>query len=110
MINCDYENYACRGGFAITAIEFLMNEGTTDSSCVDYINDQDTCRFQCDNTNDKYLKYYCKPNSMTINTDVYSIQRNIYNHGSVVVTVMVYEDIYNYKGGIYEYTTGERIG
>lgn len=38
------------------------------------------------------------------------IKEALYNYGPLVTTLEVYNDFYSYKNGVYEYTTGSRLG
>ena len=38
------------------------------------------------------------------------MQRDIIENGPVMIGLMVYEDLYNYESGIYEYTAGQLVG
>ena len=38
------------------------------------------------------------------------IQREIYANGPVLVGLMVYEDLYSYRDGVYHYTAGGFVG
>ena len=48
MVNCDFENFGCEGGYVIPAIDFLITDGTTTNKCVKYKNEDSQCVFQCD--------------------------------------------------------------
>lgn len=39
MVNCDFENFGCEGGYVIPAIDFLITDGTTSNKCVKYKNE-----------------------------------------------------------------------
>jgi hypothetical protein len=107
MIDCDFENFGCMGGYMIPAIDFLITEGVTTFDCMAYQNNvMDGCTFRCDDETKPYEKYYCKAGSLKIETDRWEMQRDIYENGPVMVGLMVYEDLYNYESGIYEYTAG----
>lgn len=45
MINCDFENFGCKGGHVIPAIDFLITVGTTTYKCFSYKNDNSECAF-----------------------------------------------------------------
>ena len=111
MVNCAFENYGCAGGYLIPAIDFLVSEGVAPEICVPY-EERDTmkCSSKCSVDERfakiKYQKYYCKPGSLKISTNVREIQKEIYENGSVVVSLLVYEDFYNFKEGIYHNVAG----
>ena len=45
MVNCDFENFGCKGGYVIPAIDFLITEGATTNKCVPYKNQNSKCVF-----------------------------------------------------------------
>jgi hypothetical protein len=77
MINCDFENFGCMGGYMVPAIDFLMTEGTSSNECLAYQNKKNDCTFRCDKEKDKYQKYYCKPGSLKIFTEIEDMQTEI---------------------------------
>lgn len=96
----------------IPAIDFLMTEGVTTFDCMAYMEEThvDGCSFRCDDEEKPYDKYYCKAGSLNIETDRWEMQRDIIENGPVMIGLMVYEDLYNYESGIYEYTAGQLVG
>ena len=38
MVNCDFENFGCDGGFLITTMDYLQVEGLVQKECVPYKN------------------------------------------------------------------------
>lgn len=57
-----------------------------------------------------YEKYYCQPGTMRIATSVTEIQDELQTNGPMMVGLVVYEDFYSYKSGVYHYTAGEIVG
>jgi len=106
MVNCDFENFGCNGGYMVPAIDFLITEGVTHNECMSYQGGPEKCHFRCDDDTDHYDKYYCKPGTLNIETEIAGMQKDLYENGPIMVGMMVYEDLYNYEEGIYEYTTG----
>jgi cathepsin B len=70
MVNCDFENFGCNGGYMVPAIDFLITEGVTHKGCMDYTGAQNSCSFRCDDQDGNYDKYYCKPGSLNIATSI----------------------------------------
>ena len=111
MVNCNYENYGCMGGFLLTSIDYLMAEGAVSNTCVPYIDNQATCGYECsDGTRDQYEKYYCQPGSLAIAVTFDEIKRELVNHGPMLMGLVIMEDFYSYAGGVYKYTVGENVG
>ena len=46
---------------------------------------------------------------MKMETEVYKMQKDLIENGPITMTLNVYEDLYAYDGGIYEYTAGALI-
>ena len=75
MVNCNFENKACNGGNINTAINYLIDEGTTSAACNAYTTEIGKCNWECDTVANKryketYEKFYCKPNSFKIETEI----------------------------------------
>jgi len=86
MVNCNYENYGCYGGYLITSVDYLMVEGTVSNTCVPYIENHAVCNFNCsDGTRNGYDKYYCKPGSMEIAITEEEIKWNLVNNGPMLM-------------------------
>ena len=47
---------------------------------------------------------------MKIITSIEEMQREIYKNGPIIVGLIVWEDMYNYRSGIYSPTYGEIVG
>ncbi len=110
MVSCDFENYACDGGFLAPSLEFLTTEGVVSDTCVPYKDKSGKCTHKCQNKDEEYKKYYCKPGTMKILTDPETIQEELMNHGPMMVGLSVFEDFLSYEKGVYEYTAGQMIG
>lgn len=111
MVNCNYENYGCMGGYLITSIDYLMVEGSVPNTCVPYIDNQALCSYQCsDGTRNDYKKYFCEPGSLELAITYDEIKRELVKNGPMLMGLSIYEDFMNYESGIYKYTTGSNIG
>ena len=45
MVDCAFEQYGCMGGYLIPAVDFLVAEGVTTSSCKPYKDKDDMCKY-----------------------------------------------------------------
>ena len=77
MVNCNYENYGCMGGYLMTTIDYLMTEGVVPRDCIPYQEARDFCTYRCYDGLSDYDKYYCKPGSMLIATTHDQIKREL---------------------------------
>jgi hypothetical protein len=110
MVACSLDSYGCDGGFLVSSVDFLVNEGVTTEQCLPYKDKDSRCNFKCSNKSESYTKYYCKPGTLKVATDIESIQKELYNHGPMMVGLTVWEDFLSYASGIYEYTAGDLVG
>lgn len=110
MVSCAFEQYGCMGGYLIPAVDYLVSEGVSTSSCRPYKDKDELCKYECDNEELPYEKYYCKPGSFKVMTTVEEIQKELYENGPVIVSLNVWEDFLNYGGGVYEHVSGGWIG
>jgi cathepsin K len=49
MVSCDYENYACGGGYLLSAVDYLESEGVATETCMPYQDKETSCTFTCQN-------------------------------------------------------------
>ena len=109
MIDCAFGNYGCLGGYLIPALDHLVSDGVVTHACKPYTTHLNKCTQTCSVTDVPFEKYFCKEGSVKLLTSRSQIQQEIMQHGSVVSSVMVFEDFMNYQDGIYEYTTGSLV-
>ena len=48
MINCNYENFGCTGGYLMTTIDYLQIEGLVSNTCVPYAEKVNQCSYRCE--------------------------------------------------------------
>lgn len=48
MVNCNFENYGCSGGYLMTSIDYLQIEGLISNQCTAYKGAVGTCSYACD--------------------------------------------------------------
>jgi cathepsin B len=111
LVNCNYENYGCEGGYLMSSMDYLMTEGSVNQKCMPYVGTTETCTYRCaDGTMDDFQRYYCKPGTLTISTTYDEIKRDLMDNGPVMVGLTMYEDFMNYESGIYRYAAGQEVG
>ena len=111
MVNCNYENYGCAGGYLVTSVDYLMVEGGVPEQCVPYEDTMNQCTYRCsDGGKTAYDKYYCKPGTIEIAVNYDEIKRELVENGPMLMGLQIMEDFMNYESGIYKYTTGDNIG
>ena len=110
MVNCDFNNYGCNGGFLAPSLTYLISDGLVSEDCLPYKNSAGLCSYKCDGTSSQYKKYSCKPGSMTILTSAEQIKQDIMTNGPMMVGFTVYDDFMSYSSGIYEPTVTSVAG
>jgi cathepsin B len=110
MVNCDFSNFGCNGGYLTPSLGYLMAEGVVSEDCIPYENSAGFCGYKCTESSKKYRKYACKVGSSVFPTKVDDIKYDLMTNGPMMVGFTVYEDFMNYKTGIYEHLAGGVAG
>jgi len=112
MVACDNGDMGCNGGWLWSAWDYLESPGIVTDTCLPYTSgtgDEGRCIKQCA-TGGAFTKYKCKKGSVVEATTPSQIKSNIYKMGPMETAFQVYEDFLQYKGGIYQYTSGNFAG
>jgi len=107
-VSCSDDD-GCDGGNAYYAYEYMKDttypdDGALPESCFPYTASNNVCNNKCSDWRDKLIKritdydYYSDPSNTQI--------KSLVNQGPVCISFDVYEDFYDYDGGVYEYTWG----
>ena len=79
MIDCDFENFGCEGGYIVPSIDFLTTDGVSTLECSPYTQKTHNCELKCRkpdgrlNDDLRYEKYFCKAGTFKILTTVEEI-------------------------------------
>ena len=96
-----------RGSLLSYGMSSMRNQGTPDESCAMYV----AGRLGLDNQGIKCHNYRERLFSINDYSQYYGSRiKNALQNGPVLTAMTVYEDFFNYKSGIYRYTTGSRAG
>lgn len=109
MVNCDFENFGCQGGYLINTIDYLQIEGLVSDQCVPYASRPSRCDYRCSGIGTPE-RYYCKKHSMKALTTNEEIMSELELNGPMMMGLMIYEDFLNYESGIYKHVAGEQVG
>lgn len=107
LIDCDFDDYGCDGGWPQTAWEYLRNKGVPSDQCYPYKAYGQSCTQKCTDGSGWNL-YKAKDVRQYKNTD--DVKTDIMANGPVETWFAVYEDFYNYNSGVYIPTSTELIG
>lgn len=112
MVTCDNGDMGCNGGWLFAAWDYLETTGVVTDSCAPYTSGtgkEGKCLKSC--TDGKtFKKYKCKSGSVVEATTPKQIKSNLQTAGPMETAFQVYEDFFQYKGGIYHYTSGMFAG
>lgn len=112
LVNCDYLDHACNGGFLTTPFIYYALVGAQEESCYGEYNSGNTG----DRTEVCFIKKWnCPVTKASINTIRWlttpqAIKEELYKNGPINTGFKVYKDFLNYKSGIYTQTTDELLG
>jgi cathepsin B len=112
LVSCDTRDHGCQGGNLGNAWNYLEGTGAATEDCEPYVSGHGSvpsCPSKCSN-GATIRKYKCKSGSVQAARGVSQIQSLIQASGPVETGFTVYEDFFNYKSGIYHYTSGSVKG
>ncbi len=107
LISCCASANGCSGGSTLDAARFLYTAGTYYENCFTYQSDDIPCDESCSEWRDySFIIQSYQPITWTLA----ALKEAIFLHGPIQSTMDVYEDFYSYSDGVYEYTTGDKLG
>ena len=68
MVNCNFENFACGGGYLMTTIDYLQVDGLVSRECKPYLGVPKRCNYKCDDPAIEFQRYYCSIGSLKVMT------------------------------------------
>jgi len=107
MVDCYMNQLGCSGGFAPTLWKDISVQGMVPETCVPFVARDEECPTTCEDgtpINSLTKIKVTNPISPWGNTDESreaAIQQEIYNHGPVAATMLVFDDLYKLSGSIY---------
>jgi cathepsin B len=112
IVACASANTGCSGGSTLNAFRYLSEFGVPTEKCQAYTAGKSGhaygCTTTCDDPDVFDKKYRCE--SLWYDTSTDGIKAEIKANGPVETTMLVYEDLVNYYGGIYTHVAGELLG
>ena len=114
ILACDEKDWGCSGGYPDRAWDFLSDDGVLTDEWFPF-ESKDGHRAQCpfqekwvSSDDVEYKKYYSQVFKW-FNGEA-NIQTEIMSNGPVQTEFQVYGDFLNYKEGVYQHTTGGKLG
>ena len=103
---------SCNGGYIGSASNYIRNTGLPPESYFPYTatSSDDSCSYALPGWEDftSRIDSWLYITNSSVSVD--SIKNALHMYGPLVTTLDVYNDFYSYKNGVYEYTTGKRLG
>lgn len=112
MVSCDRGDMGCNGGWLDAAWEYLESTGIVSDSCFPYTagaGKAPKCATTC-SSGEPWKKYKCQTGSIVEATTPAQIKAEIFKNGPMETGFTVYQDFFNYKGGVYRHTSGGMAG
>lgn len=113
MVECDTGNYGCDGGYLDRAWDYFESSGVVTDECLPYASGSGvspTCATSCANPAAAFQKYKCVGGSRVECNDAYCIKKEISANGPMETGFDVYQDFFNYAGGVYKHVAGGYAG
>lgn len=109
LVDCDRGNNGCNGGQLPSAWSFMSVFGVADETCRPYKAVDQHCTNLCDDGSNPKLYYAAGASTFGVN-DIESAMVEIMTNGPIEAAFSVYQDFYDYEGGIYQYSYGDYLG
>jgi C1A family cysteine protease len=93
----------CDGAYSPGPYEFITTYGTLPESCFPYVSGSGSvppCSDKCSNWEDLIIQI---DGWHTVASDITSIKNALVQHGPLVAGMIVYDDFFDYSGGVYEH-------
>lgn len=104
IVSCDKTCMGCNGGWLKNVWRYLANHGAALDSCLPYRSQEGVstqCTDKCEDGS--AVKRYVAKDFNSCEKDVNCIKNEIYANGPVETGFTVYNDFFNYAGGIYQH-------
>ena len=109
LVSCDPKDYGCSGGFLRYAIGYIEQYGVVADKDYPYTSGRTGRSGSCKSTAGM-TKYFVKKGSSRGATTASAIKNEIEKNGPCETRFNVYNDFFNYKGGVYSHTSGGLAG
>lgn len=120
LVSCSALNFGCNGGNLALAWAYLWWSGITTDACFPYVSGDGhvpSCPSKCPGKSGVDLKqdkhYASKIYPLWVDLPSHRItgmKQDLYEHGPIQAGFSVYEDFIQYKGGVYQHTSGDFLG
>jgi cathepsin B len=110
MVSCDTTDYGCGGGYMFNAWQYLYNSGVVSESCFPYTAGsgiEAPCKSTCSD-GAAFTKYKCQAPYRV--DGVEAIKTELSTNGPLEGAFTVYNDFFNYAGGVYHHVSGGIAG
>ena len=111
LVSCDKNNFGCQGGYLDKAWAFMQQTGVVTDECYPYTSgtsgDSGSCSSTC--TGSGKWETYKADNYHRAGSEKAAMQA-IQKQGPIEAAFTVYQDLMNYKSGVYQHKTGGMLG
>ena len=109
LLSCSGAGNCQQGGYIGSAAIYIQSTGLPFESCYPYTGTNGDCSSACANWQSSTYKI-SNWNWVTTSAPTVNALKNALTYGPLVTTFSVYNDFYNYSGGIYSHTSGGYLG
>lgn len=119
LVSCDDVSSGCNGGYSRKAWDYIMNHGLVTETCFPYTSGKTQSSGKCLTKDNECVKapgkdredfeLFTAQDTRSV-PSVVAAKEAIIKNGPIVASFQVYEDLMNYRGGIYVHKTGGLLG
>ena len=110
LLSCSGAGNCEQGGYIGSASSYIQNTGLPLETCYPYTVTNGNCGDACSNWQSSTYKIASWNWVAQTSPTVDALKNALSTYGPLVTTFSVYNDFYNYSGGIYSYTSGGYLG
>lgn len=111
-ISCDSSDWGCNGGQPSNVWKYMSDTGLTTDECTPYVSldgkTNGTCSSTCSSSCMHYKKYKCGHSNFYRGFD--NIKKGIMLYGPAHTVMLVWQDLLQYKTGVYKHIEGNLMG
>lgn len=110
LVSCDENDFGCNGGSMVNSWKYLLENGVVSDTCYPYESGTGSvpaCRQTCVNQ-EEWVKYKAADSNVFYGPDAF--KEEIQKNGPVHTHFEVYNDFFDYAGGIYRHVSGGLAG
>lgn len=107
-----YGPFGCGGGYSKDVLTHIRDNGVVMESCYEYVGVEGDCPDDCPDSGANPVLHFpiVAVGELTGFPADADVMQEIYDHGPVATSLNIYQDFFDYSGGVYEHVAGYYSG